>query len=310
MLEELRSQFGSTVTTGELVAYNRNYMRRARNGELKMIGRGLWDLGGSGVTKAKPVKIDPELIRKRFETMSILADGVVEDNIRALMIAGSAGVGKTYELEQKLEAAKRDKKIQSYEAIKGSISAIGLFLALWNNKEKGQVLLLDDTDAVFGDEEAMNLLKAALDTSTKRRISWAKASRFLRDEDIPNVFDYEGQIVFITNTNPDMVIARGTRIAPHMSALLSRAVFLDLCIHDSKAIMVRIEQVMEESDLADKLKLSAAEVKTILKWMNEHNETVRSISIRTVIQLAGFMKTSKNWEDLAHMTLLKSQFNH
>lgn len=317
MINELRTKFGNTVTSRDLFNYNPAYGRRARAGELKQLGRGLWDLTGTGVATSAnvqpepPKPVDKELIRKRFQTLGVLADGVVECNIRALMVAGSAGVGKTFELEQKLDAAKRDGKIESYEAIKGSISAIGLYQALWNNKEKGQVLLLDDSDAIYGDEEALNLLKAALDTSTKRRISWAKASRFLKDEDIPNSFEYEGQIVFITNTNPDQVVSRGGKFAPHMSALLSRAVFLDLCIHDARAILVRIEQVLGDSDLADKLKLSDREIKTIIEWMSKHVESLRSISIRTVIQIAGFMKTSKtNWEDLAQMTLLKSNLNN
>lgn len=318
MINELRARFGNSCTSADLTAYNKEYLKRAWAGEIPKLCRGRWDLSGGSAISASgasaPVPyvekpVDKELIRKRFATMGVLADGVIANNIRALMIAGSAGVGKTFELEQKLEAAVRDKEIESYEAIKGSISAIGLYQALWNNKDKGQVLLLDDSDAIFSDEEALNLLKAALDTSTKRRISWAKASRFLKDEDIPNSFDYEGQIVFITNTNPDQVIARGGKFAPHMSALLSRSVFLDLCIHDAKAIMVRIEQVLEESDLQHKLRLKDTEIKMIVKWMNENVAKLRSISIRTVIQLAGFIKTSDSWEDLAQMTLLKSEFN-
>lgn len=326
MIAELQKVFGTSVTSAQLTQYNKTYLERAWAGELRRIKRGVWDLtqtasddnsaiatrgarSTSVPVTAKPKKIDAKMIKKRFEVMGTLADGVIANNIRALMIAGSAGVGKTFELEQKLEAAVRNKEIESYEAIKGSISAIGLYQALWNNKDKGQVLLLDDSDAVFSDEEALNLLKAALDTSTKRRISWAKASRFLKDEDIPNSFDYEGQIVFITNTNPDQVVARGGKFAPHMSALLSRSVFLDLCIHDAQAIMVRIEQVLEESDLQHKLKLKDTEVKMIVKWMNENVAKLRSISIRTVIQLAGFIKTSDSWEDLAQMTLLKSEFN-
>lgn len=311
MLKELRAKFGTTVTTGELIAYNKNYMRRARAGELKLVRRGVWSLVDSRLPSIErevaPVTktITPEMIRTRFNTMSILADGIVKGEIRALMVAGSAGVGKTHELETKLSAGQLDGSIE-YTAIKGSISAVGLYQALWNNKDKGQVLLLDDSDAIYSDEEALNLLKAALDTSTKRVISWAKASRFLRDEDIPNSFEYEGQIVFITNTDPDAIIARGGRMAPHMSALLSRTVFLDLCIHDAAAILMRIEQVIEDSDLCASLKISDRQASMIIEWMRLNVDRLRSVSIRSVIQLASFMKTSDDWETLAEMTMLKS----
>lgn len=324
MIAELQKVFGTSVTSAELTQYNKTYLERAWAGELRKIKRGVWDLSQTAsndnnvapksakaprVMQAQvtqPRKVDAKMIKKRFEVMGTLADGVVDCNIRALIVAGSAGVGKTHELERKLEAGVRDDKITSYEAIKGSISAVGLYQALWNNQEKGNVLLLDDTDAVFSDEEALNLLKAALDTSPKRRISWAKASRFLKDEGIPTSFDYEGQIVFITNTDPEAVIEKGTKMAPHMAALLSRAVFLDLCIHDAESILIRIEQVMEESDLLDTLKLSDKDAKQIMKWMKDNVSNLRSISIRTVIQLAGFIKTTDNWEDIAQITLLKS----
>ena len=319
MLNELRAQFGNTVTTGDLVAYNRDYMRRARAGELKLLSRGVWDLSGKGASKAagtgaiaavdKPV--DAALIRKRFEVLSILADGVVDGNIRALIVSGSAGVGKTHELEKKLKDGARSGKIDSYNTVKGSISSVCMFQTLYDNREKGQVLVFDDTDKVFEDEETLNLLKAALDTSATRTISWAKASRFLDGNSIPTQFDYEGQIVFITNKNPDAIIARGGKLAPHMSALLSRGIFLDLCIHDARAIMVRVEQVLKESDLAQKLKLTDKEEKMIVEWMHKHIQELRTISIRTVIQLAGFIKTSPiNWQDLAEITLLKSTFNN
>lgn len=318
MLNELRAQFGNTVTTGDLVAYNRDYMRRARAGELKLLSRGVWDLSGKGAKSAagaavveveKP--IDAALIRKRFQVLSTLADGVVDGNIRALIVSGSAGVGKTHELDKKLKDGARSGKITSHNTIKGSISSVCMFQTLYDNREKGQVLVLDDTDKVFEDEETMNLLKAALDTSNERTISWAKASRYLDGASIPTQFDYEGQIVFITNKNPDAIIARGGKLAPHMSALLSRGIFLDLCIHDARAIMVRVEQVLAESDLAKKLKLSESEVKVIVDWMHKHIQSLRTVSIRTVIQLAGFIKTSpKEWQDLAEITLLKSTFNN
>lgn len=314
MKAELREKFGDFVTTGALVEYNREYMRRARAGELELKSRGIWDLSDENAvkapklnsTKVKESKIDAGLIRKRFAVLGTLADGVVAGNVRSLMVAGSAGVGKTYELEKKLEAAEKNGDIESFESIKGSISAAGLFQKLYHNKDEGQVLLLDDTDSMFSDEEAMNLLKAALDTSTVRKISWAKQARWLEDLDIPSTFEYEGQIVFITNTDPDAVVAKGGRIAPHMAALLSRSIFLDLCIHDAKAIMIRIEQVMDDSTLCADLKINDKEAALIKTWMNTNINALRSVSIRTVIQLAGFIKTSKSdWQDLASVTLLK-----
>ncbi len=323
MIKELRSKFGDTVTTGDLGQYNRDYLKRARSGEMELISRGLWSLipknqiamamsqqvnGDDVEDNDDDSVVDAALIRKRFEMLGVLGDGMIEGNIRSLIVSGSAGVGKTFTLERQLEKAESEARIKSFDSTKGSISAVGLYQTLYQNRKKGQVTLLDDVDRVFYDEEALNILKAALDTSAVRTISWSKASRFLSDQDIPNRFQYEGQIIFITNLNLDRIVAKGGRLAPHIMALMSRSIFLDLCIHNPKAIMVRVEQVLEESTLATDLGINKSQTKEIVKWMNDNLPRLRSVSIRTVNQLAGFMLTSTaDWKTLAEVTLLKAQ---
>jgi len=307
MKAELRKIFGSTVTTHDLWSHNKKYLERARSGELKQVKRGVWDLTGEDapvVLNLQPV-IDAETIRQRFEVMGLLADGVADKNIRSLIIAGAPGVGKTFELERKLKHAERSGKITSMISMKGSISAFGVYETLWNNREAGQVILLDDIDAVFDNEEALNLLKAALDTGKRRNVSWQKASRLLQERDIPNSFDYCGQIVFISNLDPDKIIAKGGRLAPHMAALISRSVFLDLCIHDNESIMIRVEQVLTDSTLAEDLNLNSDEVEDILDFMKSNVKRLRQLSIRTVLQLASFIKTTEDWQVIAEATMLR-----
>lgn len=316
MKAELRARFGNVATTAQIGSFSQEYLKRAWAGELVKIGRGKWDLteensvldfGDTPVLKATTREERAEMIRQRFEVMSVLADGVIDSNIRALMIAGAAGVGKTFELERKLEAAKRDGQIESMESVKGSISAIGLYEMLYNNCEEGQVLMFDDCDAVFGDEEALNLLKGALDTSTRRVISWQKASRYLEEKDIPRQFEYRGQVVFITNLDPEKIIAKGGKLAPHMNALLSRCSFLDLGIHDTRSILIRVEQVLLESNLASNLGIDEDDTQAVIEWLNTNVDRLRTISIRSVVQLASYIKTSPDgWRDLAAITMLKS----
>lgn len=318
--KELAKQFGDTVTTGQLGQYDRDILKWARNGGLNQIARGLWAITAKGeqqaladdddedelATEADEV-VDAELIKKRFEMLSKLGDGVVNNNIRSLIVSGSAGVGKTYELERKLEQAEAAGKIKSYDTTKGTVSAIGLYQMLYNNRRKGQVILLDDTDRVFYDEEAINILKAALDTSAVRTISWAKASRTLTDADIPTKFQYEGSVIFISNIDLDKIVAKGGRLAPHINALISRSIFLDLAIHSPKAIMVRIEQVLKESTLAQDLGLTKAEVNELVKWMTENLDTLRHVSIREVGKIAMLMKVDSDWKSMALTTLTKGR---
>ena len=311
ILAEISGKFGAQVTSGELYRYNPKYFNWAKAGGLEKVARGLWAIPSTGAKvkpqkEAKQERADREAnIRERFDVLGILADGVASRNVRSLIVAGAPGVGKTHTLEAKLKKAELNGQVRKVTTIKGSISPIGLYLQLWENRESGDVIMLDDIDAVFADEEAMNLLKGALDTTKARRISWAKASSFLRDNDIPNSFDYEGQIVFITNTDPDAVIAKGGKMAPHMSALVSRSTFLDLCIHDAESIMIRVEQVLAESEMLETLGVTKGKAAEILGWMQQNLSQMRQVSLRSVIQLAEFTKVSDNWTALARATMLK-----
>lgn len=256
-----------------------------------------------------PKKLDVRLLEaaidERFEALETLADAVVGSNVRSLIVAGAPGVGKTFILDKKLTEAENTGKIQNYVQIKGSISPIGLYVTLYENRKKGAVIVLDDIDSVFNDEESLNLLKGALDSSEKRRISWMKDSSYLRDSDIPKTFEYEGQIVFITNVDIDAAADRGGKTGNHMAALLSRSVFLDLGIHTNDAIMVRIRSVINKTTMVQDLGLSKAESIRILDWMTDNVDSLRSISLRTVIQVASFMKSSSDWQKLAKVTMLK-----
>lgn len=301
-VEALRCRFGSTVSSGDLWEFNRDLFRRAsKGGGLQKVRRGVWAIPSPEVESGS----EAARIEERFEVLEMMAKGLVEGNIRSMVCSGAGGVGKTYALETILNKAKADRLIDSVEFVRGTISAIGLYLKLFENAERGQVLVLDDIDSVYGDEEAMNLLKTALDTSERRYISWVKDSNFLRDREIPDSFEYRGQIVFLTNVDLDSVVAKGGKMAPHMAALLTRVSYLDLCIHTPQQILIRIEQVLAKTDMALKLKLKDSEVAEIIEFLSANVSRLRSISLRTVIQIAGYMKTTVDWQKLARATLIK-----
>jgi hypothetical protein len=306
----LSKKFGRVATSGDLFRYDKELLRRAQAGALKKIGHGKWEIPGGSVDQQ--VAFNPEAekakIAERFEVLSMLAEGVVSGNIRSIICSGAPGVGKTYTLEKRLAAAKPSGEINDVEFIKGTISPIGLFLKLWENREQGDVLVLDDIDSVFGDEEAMNILKTALDTSKKRCISWIKDSSYLRDNDIPDTFEYQGQIVFLTNLNLDAQVQKGGRMANHMGALLSRACYLDLGIHTPEQILLRIEQVLETTAMAKENKIKDSQVVEITKFMKDNVAALRSVSLRTVLQIASYMQTTADWQKLARATLLLSKW--
>ena len=91
------------------------------------------------------------------------------------------------------------------------MSAIGLYKKLYEHSHKGHVVCFDDCDAILYDDLALNLLKAALDTGKKRTLCWNTESRTLMAEGMPNSFEFNGGVVFITNIKFDNVKARNYR---------------------------------------------------------------------------------------------------
>ncbi|WJJ54770.1 thioredoxin [Acinetobacter phage AB1I1M-1] len=260
-------------------------------------------------TQTAPIKLESidemkARINKRFSVMDIMTKGLINKSIRSLIISGAPGIGKTYTLNRDLEKADAEGKIE-YTILNGKMSPIGMFCKLYECSGPNSVLVLDDVD-VFSSEDSLNLLKAALDTSETRKVCWSTASSYLEEKEIPQEFEFEGTIVFITNTDIDRELERGSKLAPHLDALVSRSVYLDLGVHTNEEIMVRVEDVILNTDMMFKAGLLEVETQEILTWMKDNIARLRNVSLRTALYLASFVKTdSENWKEIAEVTQLR-----
>jgi len=243
-------------------------------------------------------------IKNTFTVLVKVARGLIEGNIRSVIVSGAAGCGKTYTLEHELTNAENEELI-SYDSVKGAMSPIGLYRKLWENREEGRVLVIDDCDSIFGDLDALNLLKAALDTTKHRKVHWNKESRILDEEGIDRSFEFDGAVVFITNIDFTAEIEQEKRMTPHYKALLSRCMYVDLGIHSKREILVRITQVMFSKQFLRDNRLGREHAQDMFKWLNKNLERVRALSIRTILQLAALVKTDADWVTLANTIMLK-----
>lgn len=244
-----------------------------------------------------------ERIRKRFEVMEKMGKGIIAGVIRSLIISGAPGIGKTYSLEKQLKRAEKRGDIK-FDMVKGKISAIGLYIKLYENRNSDCVTVLDDID-VFSDEDVLNILKAALDTGEERWITWGTASSWLEDKDIPNDFMFEGSVVFITNMNVDKELEKSSKLTPHLDALVSRSIYLDLGVHNNRDIMIRVEDVIANTDMLVDKGLSKFEETELVMWMKDNVDRLRNVSLRTALFIADFIKTDNDWKEIAEVTLIK-----
>jgi hypothetical protein len=243
-------------------------------------------------------------IRKTFKVLEKVAKGVVNGHLRAAIVSGAPGCGKTYTLEKELTYAEAQGKIM-FQSVKGAMSAIGLYRQLFECSEPGSVLVIDDCDSIFGDIDALNLLKAALDTGKTRKVHWNKESRVLADEGIPRSFEFKGAVVFITNIDFSTEIEREVKVTPHYEALLSRSLYVDLGIHTRREILVRVGQVVYSMDFLAENDITKADAQQIMDWLNVHLAKLRVLSIRQVLQLVSLLKTDSDWKEMAEGLMLK-----
>jgi hypothetical protein len=249
-------------------------------------------------------------IATRFEILDEMSAACIKGDIRAMIVSGPPGVGKSFGVEQQLEKASLFDKIankrQKYEVVKGAMTALGLYAQLYRYSDKGNILVFDDCDSVFGDELSLNILKAALDSGKRRRICWNSDSRLLREEGIPNAFEFKGSAIFITNLKFENV--RSKKLQDHLEALESRCHFVDLTIDTERDKMLRIRQVNRDAQggLFGDYSFMNNEAELILDFMEANRTKLRELSIRTALKIADLVKMSPNkWQALAMNTVMR-----
>jgi len=249
-----------------------------------------------------------ERIAERFEILHQMTRATIAGDVRAMIVVGPPGVGKSYGVEYELEKSGLFDKISSrkikYEIIKGAISPIGLYCTLYKHSDANNVLVFDDCDSVFQDELALNILKAALDSGKKRRIHWNSDSSMLRREGVPDCFDFKGGAIFITNLKFENL--KSKRMQDHLEALQSRCHFLDLTLDTMRDKFLRIKQIFRQGQLFNDYDLSPEVGEEILAFMDTNKNRLREMSLRMALKLADLTKVSEtNWKALAVSTCMK-----
>lgn len=250
-------------------------------------------------------------LRTRFTILEDMTKAVKKGDVRAMIVSGPPGVGKSFGVEAVLSknnffaTIAQDESLKRYEIAKGNISALGLYQMLYQYKDKKSVVVFDDMDSVLFDEVALNLLKAALDSGRNRWISWHTESRILKDAGIPNTFNFEGGCIFITNVKFDHV--RSKKLKDHLEALESRCHYLDLTIDTDREKMLRIKQIVADGML-DKYEFKGDEQQEILNYIDTHKKKMRELSLRMVLKVADLRKSMPNtWESVASVTCMRPQ---
>ena len=247
-------------------------------------------------------------IATRFGVLDEMSKACIKGDIRAMIVTGPAGIGKSHGVSLQMEKASLFDQVAGkktrFEVVKGAMSGIGLFAKLYKFSDAKNVLVFDDCD-IWEDQDAINVLKGALDSGKTRRISWNKDSRILREEGIPNSFNFNGSIIFITNKSFDN--KKASKMQPHLDALQSRCHFLDLTVDSERDKMLRIKQVHRDADggLFADYDFSQEQTDEIMNFIWDNHTKLREVSLRMCLKVADLVKISANWRELAKATCMK-----
>jgi hypothetical protein len=271
------------------------------------------DADNNSTIITKPVETDEEAmdrIATRFKILDDMSAACINGQIKAMIVSGPPGVGKSFGVEAQLEKASMFDRLASnrirYEVVKGAMTALGLYAQLYRYSDKKNVLVFDDCDSIFSDELSLNILKAALDSGKRRRICWNSDSRLLRDEGIPNSFDFQGSAIFITNLKFSNV--RSKKLQDHLEALESRCHFIDLTIDTDRDKMLRIKQVHRDAQngLFADYGFYNNEENEIFSYMEANQNKLREMSIRMALKIADLVKINpNNWKVLVESTCMR-----
>ena len=247
-------------------------------------------------------------IRERFEILDEMSKAATNGDIRAMIVSGPPGVGKSYGVEQVIEKAClfdqiAGKRLRA-EVIKGSATALGLYSTLYKYSDPNCVVVFDDCDSILLDDVSLNLLKGALDSGKKRKISWLADSNLLRREGIPDSFNFQGSVIFITNLKFDTM--KSQKLRDHLDALQSRCHYLDLTLDTMRDKLLRIKQIASDGALFQDMDLDQESQDQIIAFMDLNKNQLREVSLRMAIKVAQLRKSFPDtWTRMAKTTCMK-----
>lgn len=239
-------------------------------------------------------------INQRFGFVSQMVNMIADGTMPSVVITGEGGLGKSYTVLKSLETAgltnitdladfdigaKINVK-KSYRIVKGFSTAKGLYRTLF--EANGMTIVFDDCDSVLKDPVAVNLLKGALDSYSKRYISW---NADMRDEDLPRTFEFTGKVIFISNMSMDKID----------QAIRTRAMCVDLSMTEDQKVE-RMESIASSNEFLPEVSDKAK--KEALAFLKSNVGKIPNMSLRSLIATSKIANTgAQDWKQLAKYVL-------
>lgn len=237
-------------------------------------------------------------INQRFGFVTDMVNMVAQGDQASVIICGPGGLGKSHTVMTALknkgfaditlvdEDEQEVNSKRAYTVIKGYSTAKGLYRALWENKDG--VLVFDDCDSVLKDPVSVSLLKSALDSYSRRIITWRAD---FKDDELPNSFLFKGRVVFISNMSSQAMD----------QAIITRSLCVDLSMTTEQKVE-RMQHLIGNADFMPEYDVRHKQ--EAMQLIATVQDTVKELSLRTLIQCTKIRKAnSRNWAELAEYAI-------
>ena len=250
----------------------------------------------SGPTEPETPSQRSERIGRSYDMFEALAQHAADGHIRSLIISGPPGLGKSYTVETAIAGA-RATEGRNATIIKGSASALEVYVAAFDHSGDRDILVLDDTDSIFDDADGINLLKALTDTGGRRSVSWLKRSPYLDKIGVPQQFYFKGTVIILSNIPAPDEDDTSTK-ALHLRAVYDRAFHVELQDSSLEDVITRIEHVLPQVRLDGE-----GVARESFEYLRDNAQRFRTLTIRTLLHIEQLRRLEpEDWRELVART--------
>ena len=143
--------------------------------------------------------------------------------INGLIVSGDAGTGKTYTIKRALKDTNHQHNVEYIKG--GKITAASLYVKLYLNRAKHRIVVLDDCDIIHHSEkkQIIPMLLGAAELGHNREVSWetARKNPLMEEFDVPHKFQFEGNLIWITNDRKEDITLIASAILERLGAKFS-----------------------------------------------------------------------------------------
>lgn len=219
-----------------------------------------------------------------FEMIATYTEMIKNNQVNSLIVYGTPGVGKDYTVESVFKTLE-DR--QNLIIFKGGVKGTHELVKILYEYRENYTIVFSDFDSAFKNKEQKNILKASLEDTKKRHISYIDGTKRNKEDKIPNTFEFTSGLIVVSNS----------KIFDEAIKSRSMAVKVDM---DNEDIMLHIRENLEDFMPAIPMNLKLE----VWDYLNQNINKYKRIDFRQFKNcVANRIAKPKEWKEWSRIIL-------